>query len=317
MNKVLLSILLTFLPILASADPLEIDGIWYNLASQTKEAEVTYNPNGYSGSIEIPASVTYNKEKYSVTSITIPYGVTSISRATFRNCSNLTSVTIPNSVTYIGEQAFFECDGLTSITIPNSVLSIDVEAFAWCDGLTSITLGNSLKTIQTCAFFCCSGLTSIIIPNSVTAICGSAFSVCSSLTSVYIGSDVKTIYDGAFCRCDKLTDVYCWAEKLRSAPMPRSDEGLYTHLPAFTESYLQNMTLHVPAASIESYRSMEPWRQFGNIVALTDEDLKPMGITEVRVPMNDDDTYYDLFGRKVIPTQKGLYIHKGEKLLIK
>ena len=49
---------------LASADAVEINGIWYNLVPKAKEAEVTKNPNGYSGSIEIPASVTYSEVKY-------------------------------------------------------------------------------------------------------------------------------------------------------------------------------------------------------------------------------------------------------------
>ena len=66
MKKVLLSILLTIQPILASAETVEIDGIWYNLVTKAQEAEVTKNPNvgqysgSYSGNIEIPASVTYN-----------------------------------------------------------------------------------------------------------------------------------------------------------------------------------------------------------------------------------------------------------------
>ena len=73
MKKILFSILLMHLSILASAETVEIDGFWYNLDSTTKEAEVTtrypYVSEMYSGSIEIPSSVTYNEVKYSVTSI--------------------------------------------------------------------------------------------------------------------------------------------------------------------------------------------------------------------------------------------------------
>lgn len=69
MKQVLLSFLLTLLPMLASAETVEIDGIWYNLVAKAKEAEVTKNPNTYSGDVVIPPSVTYNGEPYKVTSI--------------------------------------------------------------------------------------------------------------------------------------------------------------------------------------------------------------------------------------------------------
>ena len=64
----------TLLPLLASAQiRIEIDGIWYNLAPYTKQAEVTFKgsscdqySNEYYGSITIPATVTYGGVEYSV-----------------------------------------------------------------------------------------------------------------------------------------------------------------------------------------------------------------------------------------------------------
>ena len=57
----------------------------------------------------------------SLTSITIPNGVTSIGIGAFQNCTSLTSISIPNGVTSIGNYSFQKCTSLTSITIPNSV----------------------------------------------------------------------------------------------------------------------------------------------------------------------------------------------------
>ena len=71
MKKQLLLLVLMLLPMMAmAADSVEIDGIWYNLVSKTKTAEVAKKPSGeYSGAIVIPEKVTYNGTEYSVTSI--------------------------------------------------------------------------------------------------------------------------------------------------------------------------------------------------------------------------------------------------------
>ncbi|MDE6773738.1 MAG: leucine-rich repeat domain-containing protein, partial [Treponemataceae bacterium] len=51
----------------------------------------------------------------SLTSITIPKGVTSIGVRAFEGCTSLTSVTIGDDVTEIGEYAFYDCTSLTTI----------------------------------------------------------------------------------------------------------------------------------------------------------------------------------------------------------
>ena len=244
MKKQILLFVLTLLPMLASADPVEIDGIYYNLVNKVKQAEVTGIQNKYSDKVVIPSSVTYNDVEYSVTtigegafygcssltsitipnsvtsigenafedctrltSITIPHGVTSIAFGAFRSCSNLTSITIPNSVTSIGKRAFEYCSSLTSITIPNSVTSIGNYAFSGCSSLTSITIPNSVTSIGINAFTYCTSLTSITIPNGVTSIGQSAFANCSSLTSITIPNGVTSIGQSAFSWCTSLTSI--------------------------------------------------------------------------------------------------------------
>ena len=192
----------------------------------------------------------------------------------------MTSVTIPNSVKSIGNYAFFYCSGLTSVTIGNSVTSIGGSAFSGCSGLTSVTIGNSVESIGQEAFYGCSGL-----------------------RSVTIGSGVKTIGSESFANCAELLDVYCYAEKV---PSTESD--------AFSGSYPEYATLHVPDGSIENYKSTKPWKSFGNIVVLTEEET---GIDEVKSENSNVKTaVYDLSGRRVQKAQKGIFIQNG-KLMVK
>ncbi len=222
MKKQLLLFISLLLPLVASAAAVEIDGIYYNLISKIKQAEVTKKPSGYySGTITIPETVEYNDVTYSVTSIgdrafygcgsltsiEIPNSVTNIGDYAFSGCSGLTSVTIPNSVTSIGNDAFRGCSGLTSVEIPNSVTSIGDYAFSGCSGLTSVTIPNSVTSIGVYAFWDCTGLTSITIPNSVTSIGGYAFYKCSGLTSIEIPNSVTSIGESAFQYCGGLTSV--------------------------------------------------------------------------------------------------------------
>ena len=50
-----------------------------------------------------------------LTSVTIPDSVTTITGYAFHGCTSLTSVTIPDSVTWIGWDAFFDCTSLATV----------------------------------------------------------------------------------------------------------------------------------------------------------------------------------------------------------
>ena len=58
------------MPLMANADdPVEINGIWYNLINKGRVAEVTSGTTKYTGDVVIPATIKYEDVTYSVTTI--------------------------------------------------------------------------------------------------------------------------------------------------------------------------------------------------------------------------------------------------------
>lgn len=288
-------------------------------------------------SVSLGNSVTsIGKEAFSgctkIASIDIPNSMTTIGQGAFMGCG-ITSVIIPNSVTSIEEEAFANCGYLTSIDIPNSVTTIGNKAFSYCGKLSSVKIGNGVTSIGGHAFDNCTNLKAVhitdleawcriqygdsqsnptywarylylnneeikdlVIPETITSINDYAFNGCYHLTSVTIPNSVTSIGTYALVVNSDFTDLYCYAEEVPS-----------TKKYAFSHSICQYATLHVPANSIEAYKNAEQWRNFGNIVALTD----PSGIESTEAAQQPTIVErYTIDGKRINQPQRGMNIIK-------
>jgi len=113
----------------------------------------------------------------------------------------------------------------------------------------------------------------------------------------------------AFQGCNNFDDFYCLAANI---PTLGTD--------VFKDSYYKYATLHVPSSSVKAYRSTTAaWSEFGNIVALTEEETGLSAIDNGELKI---DKVYDFSGRKQSQPQRGINIIRmkdgtTKKVLIK
>ena len=186
------------------------------------ESDFTFDPDtgtitgyiGDGGAVEIPATIGgvavtqigdfAFKEKFKVTSVTIPYGVTSIGMSAFVYCNKIKSVTLPDTLETIGTAAFQGCDGLRSVVIPASVTTIGDVAFSGLDYYGSketnmtqaVFLGNAPSMGKNVFYYTAVDF-KIYYPDDKTGYTTSAWDDYSAMSYVYDPDSTYTLsYDG-------------------------------------------------------------------------------------------------------------------------
>ena len=251
----------------------------------------------------------------SLTSIVIPESVKTINPNAFHGCANLDSVIISDigawcNIQFTGragsavlnQYSFYKTYRLfkgeyevKDLIIPEGLKTIHSFTFSNCKSITTITFPASLEQIGMNSFENCEGIREVVISENITKIAADAFWKCANLNKVILPTTLKSIGSLAFAECTELSDVYCYATECPDA-----------NNRAFQNSDVKYATLHVPASSLELYKSTSPWNEFGNIVALTEED--ETGISAATEEPTEQKQFFSLDGKRICNPQKGVNI---------
>lgn len=212
-----------------------VGGLYYILDASSKQATVTgiYGAGGngfdeeqvaqyYSGTVNIPSTVTYNGTTYDVTrvggyafvcqndlqSIYIPSSVVTVEPFAATNAKNLQLVNVEDGsqLQNIGIHAFRECTGLRFFTFDGTtdrMKSIDAYAFYGDTRLERIKWSgaSTINTIGDYAFYKCTALNNFLMPNSVTSVGNYSFRYDEALTDITLSSSLNIINEYAFGEC--------------------------------------------------------------------------------------------------------------------
>ncbi len=194
-------------------------------------------------------------------SINIPDSLKIIAPSTFYGCSGLISLSIPNTVTSIGDNAFYNCSSLVSITLPDSA-TMGKYVFTNCSALTSVRLPGNITVIDEHTFQGCTSLDSVVIPDNVTSIGYHAFDGCTGMKSLTLGSKISSFGIYSFRNCTGLTKITC----LRTSP------PLIAGF-VFSGVNTSNVTVYVPASSVEAYKADYYWKAFKEILPIPEDTI--------------------------------------------
>ena len=323
----------------ASAHDFVQGGIYYNfLDDDETSVEVTFcdededeyldDGKEYTGTVDIPESVTYSGKSYSVKSI---------GWLAFAYCYELEQVKFPSTLKSIKDLAFYEADMLSSIVVPASVILIDPYAFDSCTGVESIVVEEGNKVydsrggcnaiIETASNTLIRGCKNTVIPatvkilgegafidvfcdsensaelsitEGVTEIGYGVFGNCTGLSKISLPSTLTKIGACAFWCCYDLNEIVCCSA---TPPVIEKEDG---EMNAFYE-VSEDVRLIVPIGAAEAYANAEGWDRFaGNIV----EDDTLTGVESVIAGENAPVEYYNLQGVKVARPENGIFIRK-------
>lgn len=135
--------------------------------------------------------------------------------------SSITGLTIPESVDSLSKAICNSCKALTAVKLPSATRHVPDLAFKGCSALSSVTLSSATESIGNQSFYGCTSLESISLPEAISTIGNEAFNGCTQLNNVNFTTQLKHIGETAFSNtaitsadlsgCKNLTFLGSWA----------------------------------------------------------------------------------------------------------
>ena len=142
-------------------------------------------------------TIPWDSYRSSITTVSLPEGLTHIGNRAFQNCSHLNTINIPSTVKTIGGYALCQCTALTSVTLPDGLTDIGASAFSHT-GLTSIEIPGSVTSIGQMAFYQSGSLAAVTVHWATPlAVGNNTFSDIASPANLHVPGGTKATYAAA------------------------------------------------------------------------------------------------------------------------
>lgn len=275
-----------------------------------------------------------------LTEVTIGDNVKSIGESAFNTCDKLETVNWNSNLKSIGKKAFAYTKVSNDLLLPAALETIGYMAFYHAEWTKNLALGANVSYIGYDAFGAMYDLATItvdpankryaspndcnailarnsvtnvldtlvagsrgttVVPEGVTIILDEAFSWRRGLT-LTLPTTLKEIENYAFDNA-LINDLYILSSTL---PTTGSD--------TFGGDYSAYKVLHVQPELVETCKTTAPWSLFQQIVAIGSEGINGITTDDAKA------TWFTIDGKRIeggMPTQPGLYIRNGKKVIIR
>ena len=241
----------------------------------------------------------------SLTSISIPNGVTSLPANCFSYCDNLHEAQLPAYLETIGSACFYY-SGLYAIELPGTLQGVSTECFKYNGDLTNVIFNDGIGYVSYEAFQGCSKLAAVALPGSVKTVYDRAFSGCSSMLTLVLDEGIEAIRREAFSNCRSLVRLVLPSSLLYCLEHPfYGCSGLVeiscrSLLPPTVRNQVitynaGNIKLKVPLWSFQEYMTTPGWLEFQSNMII-EPDIQPENVyinKEFEFVLGDDQNIKD------------------------